>query len=110
MNRIPVITLEKPAIYSPCNSCGMCCIVQVCDLGVALGDSEKCKALIANADNTYTCGLVADPYSYIDEASAKSWKKIDSFKPDEKPGEAALKVMYAEMLGAGRGCDSEDWF
>jgi len=110
MNRIPVITLEKPQIYSPCNGCGMCCIVQVCDLGVALGDSVNCKALIANPDNTYTCGLVADPYSILDEGSLKSWKMIDSFKPGETPGEDALKGMYAEMLGAGRGCDSDDWF
>lgn len=109
MNRIPVITLEKPAMYSPCNSCGMCCIVQVCDLGLELGDAINCKALISKPDNTYVCGLVVDPYRFLDEERLKTWKLIDGLKLGAQAGETALKEYHAELLGAGRGCDSADW-
>lgn len=45
-NLIEAVVLDKPKEGSPCNGCGMCCIAQVCDLGLTLGDDRNCKALI----------------------------------------------------------------
>lgn len=109
MNLIPVISLEKPAMYQPCNGCGMCCIVQVCDLGLELGDDKNCRALLKNDDGSYGCGLIVDPYSVMPEDRVKSWKTIDSLLPGSTPGEDALRKYHADMLGAGKGCDSLDW-
>ncbi|MBI6885801.1 hypothetical protein [Pseudomonas putida] len=109
-NLIPVITLEKPAKFDPCNGCGVCCIAQVCYLGVELGDDKNCKALISNHDGSYACGLVADPYRFLQEHELETWKAIDAMKPGAHVGEQELKKVYRDVLGAGRGCDCEDWF
>ncbi len=104
---IESVTLDKPAHGDPCNGCGLCCIAEVCKLGVALGDERNCKALIINADGTFSCGLVVAPYRFADEDSLATWKAIDAQSGDGS-GERALSEMYAQMLGAGRGCDSDD--
>lgn len=110
LNLIPVISLEKPAMYDPCNGCGVCCIVQVCYLGVELGDDKNCKALIKNSDGSYACGLVADPYRFLPEAELETWKMIDGLKPGAHVGEEELKKVYRDVLGAGKGCDCADSF
>jgi hypothetical protein len=104
---IPTVVLAKPALGKPCNSCGLCCIAEVCDLGKELGDEVRCRALLAHADGTFTCGLVADPYSVLPDDRLAPWRAIDRLA-GEPSGEAALKAHFAGLLGAGRGCDSED--
>ncbi len=104
---IEAITLPKPAEGASCNGCGLCCVAEVCDLGRALGDDRNCKALIQNPDRTFSCGLVADPYSYFPEDDLKTWRMLDQMSGNNA-GELALKKMNAEALGAGRGCDSDD--
>lgn len=100
------VSLEKPAFGSPCNGCGLCCIEQVCALGVELGDDQNCKALMPVGDGSYRCSLVEDPYRFLQPERLLTWRKIDALS--EGKGEQALKGMYADMLGAGRGCDSDD--
>lgn len=104
---IPTVVLEKPALGKRCNSCGLCCIAEVCDLGKELGDEVRCRALLTHADGTFTCGLVADPYSVLPDDRLAPWRALDSLA-GESYGEAALKAHFAGLLGAGRGCDSED--
>lgn len=104
---IEAVVLDKPAEGDPCNGCGLCCIAQVCDLGVTLGDDRNCRALIQNTDNTFSCGLVLDPYRFLDADAVKPWRIIDEMSGGNA-GEQALKKMNAEGLGAGRGCDSDD--
>ncbi|MEA8593044.1 hypothetical protein PZT57_30825 [Pseudomonas aeruginosa] len=104
---IESVSLDKPALGSPCNGCGVCCIAQVCDLGVALGDDQNCKALLQRSDGTFSCGLVEDPYRFIPEVDLSKWLTLDQMSGGAA-GEQALKSLYAEMLGAGRGCDSDD--
>lgn len=106
-NLIHSVTLDKPIHGQPCNGCGICCIAKVCELGVTLGDEQNCKALVRSAEGGFYCGMVADPYRYMDEADLSTWKGIDDLKGGAV-GELALKAMHAEMLGAGRGCDSDD--
>lgn len=104
---IESVTLDKPAFGEPCNGCGLCCISEVCSLGVALGDDRNCKALISKPDGSFSCGLVEAPYRYASEERLAVWKAIDTMS-DEPVGEQALSETYADMLGAGRGCDSDD--
>jgi hypothetical protein len=106
-NLIDSVTLEKPRHGMPCNGCGVCCIATVCELGVTLGDDINCKALTPMADGSFQCGMVVDPYRFMDEKDLHVWKTIDGIKGDST-GEQALKKSHFEMLGAGRGCDSDD--
>lgn len=103
---IESVSLEKPQQGAPCNGCGVCCIAQVCELGLALGDPINCKALIRNPDLSFTCGLVADPYRFIPEDELQVWKFIDSRQAGA--GESRLKRLQADLLGTGRGCDCDD--
>lgn len=104
---IDAVVLDKPAEGDPCNGCGLCCVAQVCDLGLALGDDRNCRALIQNEDFTFSCGLVVDPYRYLAEKDLEAWLTIDRVSGGNV-GEKALKQMNAEALGAGRGCDADD--
>lgn len=104
---IESVSLEKPPYGDPCNGCGICCIAQVCALGLELGDDQNCKALILNADRSFSCGLVTDPYRFISDESLMVWKALDEMSGSNK-GEESLKKSNAQALGAGRGCDSDD--
>lgn len=104
---IESVSLDKPVYGDPCNGCGVCCIAKVCDLGEALGDDQNCKALIQNADHSFSCGLVVDPYRFISPESLVVWQAIDAMS-DGNAGEKALRESNAQALGAGRGCDSDD--
>lgn len=106
MNRLDLVTQAKPTHGKPCNGCGLCCMAQVCDLGLTLGDDQHCKALIHEGQGRFSCGLVADPYRYLPPESIEGWLAIDRLSPGS--GESALKAMNAEALGAGKGCDSDD--
>lgn len=76
----------------------------MCALGLELGDSTHCKALIAHQDGSYACGLVVDPYRYLAEENLTVWRRID--KTQAGVGEASLKGMCRDMLATGKGCDS----
>ncbi|MGE8063745.1 hypothetical protein [Pseudomonas sp. NPDC089569] len=104
---IDSVTIEKPVFGDPCNGCGVCCIAQVCDLGKELGDDQSCKALIRNPDRSVSCGLVVDPYRFTPESELVDWKFID-VQGGGHAGEDRLKKLNASLLGAGRGCDSDD--
>ncbi|MFK4132014.1 hypothetical protein ACI2KR_06925 [Pseudomonas luteola] len=104
---IDSVTLDKPLYGDPCNGCGICCIAQVCRLGIELGDDKNCKALIQNSNGSFSCGLVADPYRFVNEDELEVWQKIDRLTGSNH-GEQALKERFAAELGAGLGCDSDD--
>lgn len=106
---IESVTLEKPREGNPCNGCGICCIARVCELGLALGDDQNCRALLRNQNGSFTCGLVQDPYSYLDSESLRPWLLLDELEGGNA-GELALKEMNATALGAGRGCDADDLY
>jgi hypothetical protein len=106
MNRFDLATQKKPKQGKPCNGCGLCCLAQVCDLGLALGDDQHCKALIHEGQGKFSCGLVSAPYRYLPAESIEGWLAIDRLSPGA--GESALKAMNAQALGAGKGCDSDD--
>lgn len=66
--------IPKPAHGQPCNSCGLCCIVGVCDLGAEVFGEVigRCPALERESDGSkrFRCGLVANPGKYHRDAAA----------------------------------------
>jgi len=60
-NLIKVINVavnNKPKMGEPCNSCGYCCLTEVCCIGQELTGSSigPCKLLITDGDK-HTCHL-----------------------------------------------------
>lgn len=89
--------IEPPGVGNPCNNCGACCKMAICEIGAAtLGHGlreivgDPCPALISDPSGKYFCGMVRDPEKY---AWNKSSSKID------------LKNAFMLMIGSGDGCD-----
>jgi hypothetical protein len=80
---------------SPCNGCGVCCMVTLCPLGQHIFGFElgRCPALTKRDDATYVCGLVLDPAKY---APTRAVTK----------GVAALRRAALLLIGSGDGCDA----
>jgi len=78
--------LPKPAEGQPCNGCGLCCIREVCSIGVKIYGPQvqaPCPGLHAQ-DGRYWCKVVL------------------------AERQAALPPIVATMLDIGGGCDSID--
>lgn len=95
------ITIPKPAHGAVCNSCGACCMAQVCPLGSVIFRGENgpplapCPALEAQGDGRHVCGLVANPRRYMPVRAAIV-------------GDADLSDAVAYLIGArgySTGCD-----
>lgn len=78
---------------NPCNHCGMCCLIEVCPVGLeVMGISkeerrQKCPALQWGG-NESKCGLVTNPGRYTSNPAHV----------------AALKNCGPEIIGSGKGC------
>jgi hypothetical protein len=55
INVINVAETNKPALGQPCNSCGWCCLTEVCPVGVELTGTTviPCKLLVTQGDKHY---------------------------------------------------------
>lgn len=86
--------LEKPPYGSPCNSCGLCCRMEICPLGeiVFPGALAPCPALEADGDRQ-VCGLIAHPAAYAPLRSSIF-------------GSDALRDAARYAVAAGVGCDT----
>lgn len=84
--------LEKPAEWSPCNSCGLCCIKEQCPVSLGMfGEHSVCPALQPDGD-ALKCALMIDATPYLPadrQAQGEEWTQ-------------AIRL----VLGAGNGCDS----
>lgn len=87
--------VEKPPHGSPCNGCGVCCMVSLCPLAEAVFPTEKapCPALVNSEDGRRDCGLVLHPQEYRPTRA-----RIHGVG---KMRQAALR-----LIGAGHGCDA----
>lgn len=86
----------KPPQGAACNRCGVCCWVEVCDLGErVLGvkrETSPCPALMGTPGAS-SCGLVVDPARFAPEQAAKH-------------GVAAMSAAALLIISAGEGCDA----
>jgi hypothetical protein len=88
--------LDKPKYGAPCNSCGRCCVDQLCPLGGAFFHLPlqvgNCPALQPHGERR-VCGLVANPEAYALAATLLN-------------GKEAMSAAAAHLIGAGHGCDA----
>ena len=91
--------LTKPKIGEPCNGCGICCQIQLCNTGAFLLKKVKylgertikgqCPALVAEPDGRFVCGLIKSPAKFI----------RSKYRPD------VISRTVTTLVGAGNGCD-----
>lgn len=84
--RLPLLP-NKPRFKEPCNGCGQCCALQLCEAGrIVHGDIEgPCPSLAMSRDRTRTvCALV------------------------EMEIDAGMEPILQQVLGIGLGCSMED--
>ena len=60
-NLIAIINIakdSKPSVGKPCNSCGWCCLTEVCDIGREMTGSSMipCSLLVSDGGN-HICSL-----------------------------------------------------
>ena len=56
-----MITLQKPAYRSPCNNCGLCCQIELCEVATMTfpeGTKAPCPALVEVEAGKRLCMLV----------------------------------------------------
>lgn len=86
--------LQKPPHGKPCNSCGLCCMDQLCPLARHIfGETPGPCPALEPARPGYTCGLVAAPSSYAPAIAREH-------------GELKSSETAALIIGAGLGCDA----
>lgn len=87
---------------------------EVCLIGKTLGDDVRCRALTRNEDGSFSCGMLIDPISYMPKQDADKWNAVIAVGIQKFGIEGASVVKeeliagFAAMLGAGKGCDSDD--
>jgi hypothetical protein len=94
---------EKPMLGSPCNGCGVCCLVAPCPVGVVLSRSRlgACQALRWNAsENRYRCGAIETPHAVLMQALPQSAAGI------AKVLAPLLRRWARRWIAVGIGCDS----
>ena len=91
MVALPVL---KPKFGEPCNGCGECCRLELCEVGEAYfpGALAPCPALEWEEGRAW-CGLVRHPSRHLGM----------NFNADE-----TLTPMFTLLLPIGQGCGMED--
>ena len=91
---------QKPAEGTPCNGCGVCCMLEPCPIGVLVSRRIKgeCKALTwSDQAGRYHCGVLARAYEQarpgVDGRKAPIWRR-------------AWWRWVHRMIAAGVGCDA----
>jgi hypothetical protein len=82
-------------LSSSCLGCGKCCKAIPCQIAIwTIGYFVPCKALEFE-DGRHWCGMIRNPSKYVDLGPPAEWK--DRFLGNE----------IKNLLGIGRGCDSD---
>ncbi|MFN0162524.1 MAG: hypothetical protein ACKVQQ_14935 [Burkholderiales bacterium] len=85
----------KPALGTPCNGCGVCCLAEPCPLGSVLSGRRTgaCAALRwVDAESRYRCGALVAPREVLPRPFA--WLA------------PLLRRLARRWIAAGTGCDS----
>lgn len=86
----------KPAYGEPCNGCGFCCAAEPCGIAREFipdhPEEGPCLAMEFDAGR-FVCGMIRQPGRYM---GLPDW------------GDAHMGALFAEALGAGKGCDADD--
>lgn len=87
-------TLPKSPHGTPCNSCGRCCLIEICPIGEKLFGTHQgpCPAIEPSENGRLECGVMRNPTRYAPARAAVR-------------GDYALRQAALLLLGVGRGCD-----
>src|SRR5262245_40292653 len=87
--------LNKPPFGEPCNGCGYCCAVELCEIAEEYfpGSTAPCPAL-EYRDNRSWCGLVTRPSHHL--------------KMHFSGGDAVLSPLFFQAIAGGQGCGCPD--
>jgi hypothetical protein len=87
--------LAKPKFREPCNGCGLCCALQLCEIAEEqfVGASAPCPALEWE-DGRAWCGLVRHPSRHL---------KINFVGADP-----TVSPLFAKVIAVGQGCGMPD--
>ena len=104
-----IFAIAKPRSGEPCNGCGYCCTLEPCALAqeVLRCSTGPCVAL-EDRDGRMTCGLVRNPLGYLFKAAHPDVDVPVLEAAPEAEASGQLSAQFAEALGIGRGCDSDD--
>lgn len=59
--RLPMVTLQRPAMGARCNGCGECCAAAVCDLGLEVLPSAQAPCpFLRQHDGRFWCGVIEE--------------------------------------------------
>lgn len=89
--------LLKSAYGSPCNDCGYCCAEEPCAIArehIPNHPGEGACVALEREDDRFVCGMIRRHSHYMQLPS--DWADVH------------LGGIFAEALGAGRGCDADD--
>lgn len=86
--------LNKPSFGAPCNNCGICCAMELCDVAEEYfpGATAPCPALEYH-EGRFLCGLVVRPSHHLGMAFN---------------GDRVLSPLMAKAIGSGQGCGCPD--
>jgi hypothetical protein len=93
----------KPEPGSPCNGCGVCCLLEPCPLGKLLSDRRygACAVLRwVEEIRQYRCGALCDPQGVL---QAVLPRPAQGLKPWLTP---ILVRLASRWIATGLGCDS----
>lgn len=94
----------KPAVGTPCNGCGVCCLLEPCPLGGWLSRKREgaCDALRWDeSTHTYRCGAV----THTDEVLRARWPKpLAMMLP---MATWLVSRLAARWVAVGVGCDCD---
>jgi hypothetical protein len=85
----------KPTYGSPCNGCGVCCLMEACPVGrLWLGSWRgRCHGLEWDeVGHRYVCGMVRQPSHYVRWLPA--WMDVWAGR------------YFARKIASGHGCDA----
>ena len=85
----------KPPEGTPCNGCGLCCLLEPCPLGMLVSRrrSGTCVALRwSDVDQRYFCGILSDPCGVT--GLTQPWAL------------RGLAALSRRWIAAGVGCDA----
>ena len=96
------IAAKYPGYRKPCNGCGLCCISEICIVGVAIIEATIGKKLAADEN----ISLAPCPLLVYDKDAGRVWCRIGLSNTDaDKPDDVANEL--GKRIGFGVGCDAE---
>ncbi len=103
----------KPALGTPCNGCGLCCLAEPCPVGMVVSRKRRgpCAALRwvdtsspatpTGGASAYRCGLIVAPQEQLPHWIQHQTPALARLLA------AGLRRLAGRFISAGSGCDAD---